>query len=87
MDKLRVVGGQAAEPIVVEGRVPPHDLEAEAAVLSAVMLDKLAFDKVAEFLEPAHFYSEAHRRIFEACVEMSREGKTPDVVHNFRASS
>ncbi len=79
MEKLRVVGGQSAEPMI-EGRVPPHDLDAEAAVLSAVMTDKLAFDKVAEFLEPPHFYSEAHRRIFEACVEMSREGKTPDIV-------
>ncbi len=80
MEKLRAIGGQAAESMAIEGRVPPHDLDAEAAVLSAVMLDKLAFDKVAEFLEPPHFYSEAHRRIFEACVEMSREGKTPDVV-------
>ena len=36
MEKLRVVGGQD-----LQGRVPPHDLDAEAAVLSAVMLDRL----------------------------------------------
>ena len=64
----------------VEGRVPPHDLDAEAAVLSAVMLDPLAFDKVNEFLKPEHFYSEAHRRIHEASVELSAEGKPVDVV-------
>ena len=44
------------------------------------MLDPLAFDKVNEFLKPEHFYSEAHRRIHEACVELSAEGKPVDVV-------
>ena len=80
MEKLRVVGGQAAEPIGIEGRIPPHDLDAEAAVLSAVMIDPLAFDKVSELLRPEHFYSEAHRRIFEAAVELSATGKPVDVV-------
>jgi replicative DNA helicase len=80
VEKLRAVGGQAAETVPIEGRIPPHDLDAEAAVLSAVMLDPLAFDKVNEFLRPEHFYSEAHRRIHEACVELSAEGKPVDVV-------
>ena len=76
MEKLRAVGGQAAESTrAIEGRVPPHDLDAEAAVLSAVMVDPLALDKVIEFLKPEHFYSEAHRRIFEACVELQRDGQ------------
>ncbi|HEY4016915.1 MAG TPA: replicative DNA helicase [Polyangiaceae bacterium] len=60
--------------------MPPHDLEAEAAVLSAVMVDPLALDKVCEFLKAEHFYSEAHRRIFEACVELAAEGKPVDLV-------
>ncbi len=79
MENLRVIGGQSPEP-AIEGRVPPHDLDAEAAVISSVMLDPLAFDKVNEFLRPEHFYSEAHRRIHEACVELSSEGKPVDVV-------
>lgn len=64
----------------VAGRVPPHDLDAEAAVLSAVMIDSASLDKVLEFLKPEDFYSEAHRRIFEACVELKRVGKPVDVV-------
>ncbi len=67
-------------PPVIEGRVPPHDLDAEAAVLSAVMLDPSALDKILEFLKPDHFYSEAHRRIFEACVELRTVGQPVDVV-------
>jgi replicative DNA helicase len=67
-------------PAIVDGRVPPHDLDAEAAVLSAVMVDPSAFDKVQDFLKHEHFYSEAHRRIFEACVELRSQGKPVDVV-------
>ena len=83
MDKLRVVFGETQESPgtpAVEARVPPHDLDAEAAVLSAVMNDKLSFDKVAEFLQSDHFYSEAHRRVFEACIDLSMKGTTPDIV-------
>ncbi len=68
------------EPPVIEGRVPPHDLDAEAAVLSAVMIDNLALDKVLEFLKPEHFYSEAHRRIYEACLELKSQGQPVDIV-------
>jgi len=64
----------------IEGRVPPHDLDAEAAVLSAVMLDGQALDRVLEFLKPDHFYSEAHRRIFESAIELHRVGQPVDVV-------
>jgi replicative DNA helicase len=71
---------QAVEnPPVIEGRVPPHDLEAEAAVLSACMLDPSAMDKITD-LKPEYFYSEAHRRIFEACFELKQLGHPVDVL-------
>ena len=66
-------------PPVIEGRVPPHDLEAEAAVLSACMLDPSAMDKITD-LKPEYFYSEAHRRIFEACFELKQSGHPVDVL-------
>jgi replicative DNA helicase len=68
------------EPSIIEGRVPPHDLDAEAAVLSAVMVDPLALDKVVEFLKAEHFYSEAHRQIFDACLELKQRSQPVDVV-------
>ena len=70
---------EPSTPRPVGGRVPPHDLDAEAAVLSAAMLDPSALDKVAE-LKPEHFYSEAHRRIYEACLELRSHGQPVDVV-------
>ncbi len=62
------------------GRVPPHDLDAEAAVLSAVLLAAEAFDRVQETLSPEHFYAEAHRRIFEAVLDLHTSGKQVDLV-------
>lgn len=62
------------------GRVPPHDLDAEAAVLSAVMLAQEAFDRVAEFLRPEHFYSGANQRVFEGVLALQNDSHPVDVV-------
>jgi len=64
---------------VVELRTPPYDLDAEAALLSAVMVDPDALGKVP-FLRPEHFYSEAHRRMYEACTELAAAEQPVDVV-------
>ncbi|MBI4953555.1 MAG: replicative DNA helicase [Myxococcales bacterium] len=68
------------EPPVIAGRVPPHDLEAEAAVLSAILLDRDALDRVAEILQSEHFYSEANRLVYEACSALATVGAPIDVV-------
>jgi replicative DNA helicase len=62
------------------GRVPPSDLDAEGAVLSAVLLEPDAFDRVQEILRPEHFYADANRRIYEAILDLQTNGKPVDVV-------
>jgi replicative DNA helicase len=80
VEKMRGFRAQVVEnPPPIEGRVPPHDLDAEAAVLSAVMLDPSALDKIVD-LKADHFYSEAHRRIYEAALELRQGGSPVDVV-------
>jgi len=69
-----------ASALSVQGRVPPHDLDSEAAVLSAILLERDALDKVLEALKPEYFYSEANRRIFEAALELSTRGVPVDIV-------
>jgi replicative DNA helicase len=71
---------EMTELMPVGGRVPPHDLDAEAAVLSAVLLSAEAFDQVQEILSPEHFYSEANRRIFEAVLDLASIGRPIDIV-------
>jgi replicative DNA helicase len=81
VEKMRFGRVQAVEnPPSSEGRIPPHDLDAEAAVLSAILIDGSQFDKVHEFLRAEHFYSEAHRRIYEACSELHSVGQPVDIV-------
>jgi replicative DNA helicase len=62
------------------GRVPPHDLDAEAAVLSAVMLAQDAFDRIAELLRPEHFYAGANQRVYEAVVDLQSRSQPVDIV-------
>jgi replicative DNA helicase len=71
---------QKVEPPVVAGRVPPHDLDAEAAVLSAILLERDALDRVLELLRPEHFYSEANGRIFQAATQLAVSGTPIDIV-------
>ncbi|MGH7364720.1 MAG: DnaB-like helicase N-terminal domain-containing protein, partial [Candidatus Methylomirabilales bacterium] len=47
-------------------RIPPQSLEAEVAVLGAILQDSEALLKVLDALRPDHFYKDAHRRIFDA---------------------
>jgi replicative DNA helicase len=70
---------QSNEPASVAGRVPPHDLDAEASVLAAVLLERDALDKVLEVLKPHHFYSGPNRKIFEAAVNLVLEGTPVDI--------
>jgi replicative DNA helicase len=63
------------------GRVPPNELDAEAAVLSAVLLESDAFDRVQEILAPEHFYADANRRIYEAVLDLKgTTGQPVDIV-------
>jgi replicative DNA helicase len=63
-----------------QSEMAPHDLEAEAAVLSAVLVDGARLAEVVDVLEPQHFYSERHRQIFEAALAMRSRGEPVDVV-------
>lgn len=58
----------------------PHSLEAEQAVLGAVLSDEAALDQVVGMLAPRDFYDVAHQRVYEACVELAKEGKPLDAV-------
>ncbi|MFC0282946.1 replicative DNA helicase [Camelimonas abortus] len=72
----------AAEPA---HRVPPHNLEAEMALLGAIMINNDAYYRVSDFLSPEHFYIGAHRRIYEVAAQLIRAGKiaTPITMKTF----
>ncbi len=61
-------------------RVPPHSVEAEQAVLGALMLDNGAWDNVVEVIVPQDFYRREHSLIFEAMHAQAERGLPIDVV-------
>ena len=56
-------------------RTPPHNLEAEQALLGAILVNNEACDRVSSFLTPEHFFEPLHARIFEAAATLIRMGK------------
>jgi len=66
----------------MSARVPAHDLDAEAAVLSSIFLDANQFDTVYSLgLSPEHFYADSNRRIFEAIIDLrNAAGRPVDIV-------
>jgi len=58
-------------------RVPPNAADAEAMVLSALLLDRTlgTFDAVESILEPRHFYGTSHQRTFQAIQSLANEGQ------------
>lgn len=61
-------------------RTPPHNLEAEQAILGGLMLDSDIWDDIASLVDASDFYRPAHRIIFEAVKSLSRKGLNADIV-------
>lgn len=64
----------------MEQRIPPQNVEAEQAVLGAMMLDHNAVIAAMEKLTPNDFYREVHRIIFEAMEHLHHDNKEIDVI-------
>lgn len=60
--------------------LPPHDLDAERAVLGGVLLDETALGRITHIVVPANFYHPAHAVIFEAMTALASRGEPIDVV-------
>lgn len=61
-------------------RVPPNSIEAEQSLLGGLMLDALAWDKIADVVQADDFYRKDHRLIFSAIANLIEAGSPCDVV-------
>jgi replicative DNA helicase len=63
--------------------IPPHDLDAEGVILSALLMGSPQFTLTrvrGAGLLASHFYSDSNRRIFAACEALDESGQSYDVV-------
>jgi len=71
----------ADEPRATDGRIPPHNLQAEEAVLGAILLSRDALGSVVESgLRFDDFYKPAHQHIFDVACAVSQSGGPADTI-------
>jgi len=65
---------------VLGDRIPPHNIEAEQAVLGAIFLQPASLTLASELLIPEDFYRAAHQKIYNAMLDLSDKGEPVDLV-------
>jgi len=85
-DNVMPLPGAAGESAL---RVPPHNLEAEMALLGAVLANNRQYERVGEYLTADRFADPVHGRIFEACGRLIERGQlaTPVTLNTLFAQS
>ena len=70
-------------------RSAPHNIEAEQALLGAILVNNDAFYRVSDFLEPTHFFEPIHQQIYQLARDLVRAGKlaTPVTLKTFLDSN
>ncbi len=73
------------EPVAPSYRTAPHNIEAEQALLGAILVNNEALYRVGDFLEPQHFFEPIHQQIFDLARSLIRANKvaTPVTLKTF----
>ena len=58
----------------------PQNLEAEQALIGAILANNKAYEKVSEFLKPQHFADKIHSKIFDVMSKLLQRGHVADVI-------
>ena len=61
-------------------RIPPQSVEAEQALLGAILSNNKALEKVSDFLRPEHFANPVHGKIYEAAQHFIERGRIADPI-------
>jgi len=62
------------------GKIPPHDIEAEQAVLGSMLTDKEAIVSAIEVLRPEDFYRDDNKTIFKSISNIYAKGGAVDII-------
>lgn len=63
---------------LTQSRTPPHNIEAEQALLGAILVNNNAYEKIGDFLKAEQFYDPVHERIFAAISTLINRGQIAD---------
>ena len=65
---------------LVPAREPPHNFEAEQALLGSILVNNAAYHRVAEFLKGEHFADPLHGKLFDALARLIERGQLVSAV-------
>ena len=60
---------------MIAEKLPPHDIEAEEAVIGSLIVDPDAIFKIVTFLAPEDFFDETHKVIYQACLSLHQRNE------------
>src|SRR5215467_148902 len=72
---IESVSRRQPEPAAPTYRAAPHNIEAEQALLGAILVNNEALYRVTDFLEPQHFFEPVHQQIYDVGRSLIRTGK------------
>jgi replicative DNA helicase len=61
-------------------KLPPQHIEAEQSVLGGILIENEAINRVTEILDADDFYRDAHRKIFNALIDLSERDEPADLI-------
>jgi replicative DNA helicase len=59
---------------------PPHNFEAEQALLGAILVNNAAYQRVAEFLRPEHFADPLHGKLYDSLSRLIERGQVVSAI-------
>ncbi|MCB1538199.1 MAG: replicative DNA helicase [Rhodospirillales bacterium] len=80
---ITLPGGRTGAGTALEAqgfRILPHNLEAEQALLGALLVDNRALENVGDIIKAEHFFAPVHQRIFDAVRKMADRGQNADPI-------
>jgi replicative DNA helicase len=61
-------------------KLPPQNIEAEQSILGGILIENEAINRVTEIINPDDFYRDAHRKIFNALINLSERDEPADLI-------
>jgi len=61
-------------------KLPPQNIEAEQSILGGILIENEAVNRVMEILDADDFYRDAHRKIFNALINLSERDEPADLI-------
>ena len=72
-DESNVYALPGIDPALI--REPPHNFEAEQALLGSILVNNAAYHRVAEFLKGEHFADPLHGKLFDSLARLIERGR------------